>query len=166
MENTSNEDINQNFTNPSNYSQKLVTMKQQLPGILDDFKKAYLFYNVNPQNNEYAQNFQNIKGQLNDFNSQVFMLSNDLQSNSDDLNKKLFALNILIKNAKEKNKELKRKLGFVENKNTIADEMINNYSQMYDDGYLRNWGLLLSIIVAGFAISKVYSNKLNISFSK
>jgi hypothetical protein len=38
--------------------------------------------------------------------------------------------------------------------------MIDNYKEMYNNGYLRNWGLLLSIILAGFAISKVYSSKI------
>ena len=74
------------------------------------------------------------------------------------LNKKLFTLDILIRREKERNKELKRKLGIVEHKNNASSEMISNYKEMYDSGYLRNWGLLLSIFVGIFTIKNVYSN--------
>lgn len=141
------------------YMTQLQTLQQQLPSILDEFQKAYLFYNSNPQNNEYQQTFNNINGNLNNLNSQLFMLSNEVQSNTDEINKKLFEVDKLIKREKTKNNKLNRKVNVVEDKYNASHEMISDYKQTYDIGYLRNWGLLLSIVVAGFAISKVYANK-------
>ena len=88
------------------------------------------------------------------------MLSNSVQSETDDVNKYLNQLNVLINIEKSIRTDLKKQLGNVESDNNATTEMIDNYKEMYNNGYLRNWGLLLSIVLAGFAISKVYSSKI------
>ena len=60
----------------------------------------------------------------------------------------------------EINTKLKLELGVIKEKENSADIMISNYKQLYDIGYLKNWALFLSILAAGFAISKISSNKL------
>jgi chromosome segregation ATPase len=149
-----------NYENPENFNQKLESLKQQLPPILDDYNKYSVLYNKNPDYNEYQQSFDIIQGNLNQFNSEVFMLSNNVQSETDKINKYLNQLNRLISFEKTTRSDLKKQLGNVESDNNATTEMIINYKEMYNNGYLRNWGLLLSIVLAGFAISKVYSSKL------
>jgi len=144
------------FEKPIQFRQKLETLQSQLPAILNDFKKYYVFFNKNPEYPDYEQMFQNIKGNLNNINSELFTLSNDVQSNTDKINEKLFALDILIRKEKKTNRELKKKLGIVEHKSAASNELISDYKEIYESGYLRNWALFLSIVVAGFTISKVY----------
>ena len=148
-----------NLVTPEQLTVELETLQKQAPTILDDFKKAYLFYNKNPQNNEYQQTLETVTNQLNNIASKLFMLYNNIETDTEEINKKLFILNILIQNAKEKNQKLKRKLGFVEHRHNVTDDMINDYKLTYNIGYLRNWGLVLSIIIVGFTISKVFKNK-------
>ena len=90
--------------------------------------------------------------------SDLFMLSNDVQSSTDELNKKLFALNVLIQEEKERNRDLKLSLGIVEHKNNAATELISDYKNMYSEEYLRNWALFISILIIGNAISKINKN--------
>lgn len=149
---------NYNFTPPEKYIEKLDTLTSQLPHIMEDFQKYYVFYNKNPENNEYKRMFENIKGNIHSLNSQLFTTTNEVQSNTEKINKVLLVLNHGIKKEKEKNKELRRKLGLLENENNTTDEMISNYNQMYDIKYLHNWGLFLSIIFAGFIIVKTFKN--------
>ena len=151
------EEIN-NFESSTKFTQKLETLKSQLPAILADFKKYYIFFNKNPEYPEYEQMFQNIKSNLNDINSQLFILSNDLQINTDKINEKLFALDVLIRKEKKKNRELKLKLGIIEHKNSAASELIYDYKEMYESDYLRNWALFLSIVVVGLTISKTFKS--------
>ena len=154
--NDNNNDINLNFKDAKIIETELTILKQQAPSILDDFKKAYLFYNKNPQNNEYQQTLQNAKSHLNEINSKLFTIENEVESNMEQISKKLLVLDILIKRAKDKNRELKRKLNVVDHKYNVSDEMINDYKIVYNTGYLRNWGLLISIIIVGFTISKIF----------
>ena len=149
-----------NYENPKKFSQKLVSLKQQLPSILDDYNKYSVFYNKNPDYNEYQQSFDRIQGNLNQLNSELFMLSNNVQTETDEVNKYLNQLNKLITIEKSIRSDLKKQLGNVKSDKNATTEMIDNYKEMYNNGYLRNWGLLLSIILAGFAISKVYSSKI------
>ena len=100
--------------------------------------------------------FENIKGNLNEINMNLFSLSNDVQINTDKINDQLFILDRLIKKEKTQNKKLKMKLGIVEHKNNASIELISDYKQMYEYGYLRNWGLFLSIIIVAISIKKIY----------
>ena len=140
------------------FTQKLEALQSQLPSILEDFKKYYVFYNKNPEYPEYQQLFQNIKNNLNSINTQLFTLSNDVQSSIDKLNEDFSRIDVLIKTAKEKNMTLKQKLGIVEHKNNAAYELITDYKQMYETGYLRNWGLFFSIVIVGTTIAKIYKS--------
>jgi hypothetical protein len=153
-----NEDITDNFKTPGIFKEKLQTLNKQLPSILDDFKKYYVFYNKNPEYPEYQSSFENIKGNMNKLSSDLFILSNDVQSSTGELNKKLFALNVLIQEEKKKNSELKLQLGIVEHKNSAATELIYDYKNMYSEEYLRNWALFISILIIGTSISKIRKN--------
>ena len=153
-----NEDISDNFKTPGIFKEKLQTLNQQLPAILDDFKKYYVFFNKNPEYPEYQNSFENIKGNMNKLSSDLFMLSNDVQSSTGELNKKLFALNVLIQEEKERNRKLKLKLGIIEHKNNAATELIYDYKNMYSEEYLRNWALFVSILIIGTSISKISKN--------
>jgi hypothetical protein len=150
-----NEDITDNFKTPGIFKEKLQTLNQQLPAILDDFKKYYVFFNKNPEYPEYQNLFENIKGNLNKISSDLFILSNDVQSSTNEINKKMFALNVLIQTEKERNRELKLKLGIVEHKNNAATELISDYKNIYSEEYLRNWALFVSILIVGGVISKI-----------
>ena len=83
------EDIT-DFPSSSQYKEELETLKSKLPAILTDYQKYYVLNKANPENAEYQQMFQNIKGNLTKLNSDLFMLSNNVQSNTDGINKKLF----------------------------------------------------------------------------
>jgi hypothetical protein len=155
-----NEEIlNTNFENPKNYIEKIIALKQQLPHILDDFIKYFVLYNKDPNYPGYQSTFENNKSNLNSLSSSLFMVSNDVDVNIDNINNLYKTLDILIKKERTKNRELKRKLGIVESKTNSSNEMIDDYSEIYDIGYLRNWALFLSIITSGILISIVFKKQ-------
>lgn len=155
MSNINYEDSIDNFKTPVIFKEKLKTLNQQLPAILDDFKKYYVFFNKNPEYPEYQNLFENIKANMTKLGSELFMLSNDVQSSTNEINAKLFSLDKLIHNEKERNRKLKKSLGIAENENNAATELITDYKYMYSEEYLRNWALFLSIAVIGVFISKI-----------
>ena len=138
---------------------QLEIIQEQLPSILSDFKKYYIFYNKNPEYPEYHNFFENIKTTLNQTNSKIFVLSNEVEEKINDINKKFKELDKLIKETKIQNKKLRLKNNIVENKANASNELINDYNNMYDVDYLRNWAIILSTCIAGFVLTKVYSKK-------
>ena len=65
------------YTTQEQFTEKLLVLQQQLPAILADFKKYYVFYNKNPEFDEYKQMFENIQKNLIKTSSDLFVLSND-----------------------------------------------------------------------------------------
>jgi hypothetical protein len=138
------------------YKEKINELDNGVHLLLMEFKKVYVITKMHPTNEEYQTQYQNIVNNLASILSKLFSISNDVQININDINKKLFELDVLIRREKEKNRELKRKLGIVENKSNAASEMINDYKDIYDKGYLRNWSLLLSSVICLLAIGNIY----------
>ena len=147
-----------NLPNPEQFTDNLNALQQKIGPILEDFQKYYVFYNKNPEYPDYQSMFDKVKGQITQVCSDLFTLENNVDTNINKINKSLAALNVLIKKEKKKNRELKRKLGIAETENNAASELIDNYKEMYEESYLRNWGLGISILFAGLIISKVYKS--------
>ena len=137
------------LTKPQVFLSKINTLKEKLPSILDDFKKYYVFYNKNPEYDEYQQMFENIKSNLQSINSDLFMTSNNIEKDTENINDRLQKLNALIAKEKIKNKQLKKKLGIVEKKYNGSDELISDYKEMYNLDYLNNFALLFGVILLG-----------------
>lgn len=151
-----NNDYEHNFKKSEQYKEKIHQLDSGVYLLLNEFKKLYVITNMHPTNEEYQTQYQNIINSLSEILSKLFSVSNDVQVNIDELNKKLFEFDILIREEKNKNKELKRKLRIVENKSNAASEMISDYKNIYDKRYLRNWALLLSSIVCIVAIGTIF----------
>lgn len=143
--------------NSSAFTTQIQTLRQQVPAVLDDFKKYYVFYHKNPEYNEYQQMFENIKSNMQTINANVFTTTNEVESSIEDINKKLFALNVLIRDAKRKNTALKRRLGRIESANDGSDEMVSNYKELYNLEYVKNWGLCIGIVLSIIISSSVFA---------
>ena len=157
MEYTDEQQFMAQFIKPEFFTERVKTLQQQLPPILDDFNKYFVLYNKTPNYPEYENMFNNIKQNLNSLGASLFMVSNDVDANIDNINKAFKALDILINRERKRNRELKRRLGIVETEANSSKEMIHDYNQMYDEDYVRNWGLFLSTVVVGVSISKMFT---------
>lgn len=153
------ENKNHNFMKPEQFNEKITQLNGSVDLLLDEFKQIYVISKMHPANQEYQQQYANMVGGLDQLQSKLFSTSNDVQVNIDNLNKAMVALDIEIRREREKNKELKRKLGIVENKTNAASEMINDYTQIYDERYLRNWALGLSTIICIMTIGSVFKKQ-------
>ena len=148
------------FSTPDQFTQQIITLQEQLPAMLHDFKRYYILSNKSPENSEYNNAYQNIEKNLIKINSDIFTLSNNIQSNIDELNTQLSSLASLIGTEKTTNTQLTTSANDLKHNNNATIEMISDYSHIYESDYLRNWAIFLSILVAGLTISKVYSSKI------
>lgn len=147
------------FIQTNQYNEKINQLDSGVNLLLDEFKKLYVITKMNPTNQEYQTQYQNIINSLASILSKLFSVSNNVQVNIDNINKKLFELDILIRQEREKNTELKIKLGIVENESSASSEMISDYKDIYDKRYLRNWSLVLSSILCLVVIRTIYKKQ-------
>jgi hypothetical protein len=153
------ENIDENYIKPEQFNEKLDVLKDSVNLLLDEFKKIYVISKMHPANQEYQQQYANMVAGLNQLQSKLFTVSNDVQVNIDKINKAMIALDIHIRKEREKNRELKVKLGIIENKSNASSEMIDDYTQIYDERYLRNWALGLSTLICIMTIGSVFKNQ-------
>ena len=143
---------------PDDFNTKLQIIEEKMPYILAEYKTAFVLYNKNPEYPDYQQMFENTKANVMNINSQLFTTLNNVENSSNDLNKKMNCLNDLIIEEKNKNRILKKRNGIIDEKNNAASELIFDYKKMYEEGYLRNWGLIISIVIVGFLVKYIYGN--------
>ena len=147
------DNLTDDLTKPQVFLSQINTLKEKLPSILDDFKKYYVFYNKNPEYDEYQQMFENIKSNLQSINSDLFMTSNNIEKDTENINDRLQKLNALITKEKIKNRQLKRRLGIVEKEYNGSDELISDYKEIYNLDYLTNFALFYGVVLLGLVIA-------------
>ena len=153
------DNLTDDLTKPQVFLSQINTLKEKLPSILDDFKKYYVFYNKNPEYSEYQQMFENIKGNLQNINSELFMTSNNIEKDTESINDRLQKINILIEKEKIKNRQLKRRLGIIEKKYNGSDELISDYKEIYNLDYLKNFALFYGLILLGLIMDLKFRGK-------
>ena len=145
--------------NPEQYIEQINSLKEQSAFILNEFKKLYVINKMHPENEEYKYQYENIVSNINKNLSTLFTTYNDIQSNTNELNKKLIEVNISIGKEKKRNIELKKKLGILKDTNNSSSVMINDYKEIYNKYYLQNWSIVLSTLLCIYTISVVYKKE-------
>ena len=143
---------------------KLNIYSEQFPSVLDDFKKSYIIYNKNPDYDEYSQIYTKNKGALHSLNTNVFVLTNDVQKNIDDLNSKITELDNKIIDQKSINKDLKTRFANLNGTNNGAYELNDDTKELYKIQYISNITIVVGIIgVIGLLFSVFSKPKVPVS---
>lgn len=154
-----NDKYNINLNITKQYEEKLINLDGGTNILLDEFKKTYVITKMNPSDQEYQQKYQNTINGLEEVLANLFTISNDIQVNTDNINKELFELDILIRSERDRNTVLKEKLKKIGHTNSASSEMISDYKNMYNYNYLRNWSLLISSLLCLGTIGIIFKQK-------
>lgn len=144
------DDLKNQISSADKYKEDLNVLNGKFYSILDDFKKYYIFFNKNPEVDEYQQMFSNIKDNIESINSKLFTINTNLQQTIDDINIKIQQINIEIQKEKTKNIELKNNVGVINNKRTSSGILIDNYKELYNNKYYFNVTILIGILIILF----------------
>jgi phosphoenolpyruvate-protein kinase (PTS system EI component) len=150
---------NENLMEPIMFHEKIDEVNGNIGLLLDEFKRIYILSKMHPTNQEYQQQYENMTNGINNVQTKLFSISNDVQKNIDTLNKSLFDLHDEINIERETNEELKKKIRIIENKSNAASEMIHDYTKIYDERYLRNWALGLSTLICIISIGTIFQKQ-------
>jgi hypothetical protein len=127
---------------PDELKQKLQTIKEKTPYILEEFKNTYVAYYKNPEYQDYQQMFANIQSNVTNINSELFTILNEANFYTDELNKKIAVKKAeldRLKIEKSTNETNKRK---EEEKKAQQD----NNNDPISWGLLRRRGIIIIII--------------------
>jgi hypothetical protein len=141
------------------YEEKINNIEKQFFSALDDFKKYYVFYNKNPEVNEYQNYYVNSKSQLQSMSKDLFLTTNDISKNIEFLNNEMKAASIKLKNEKKINVELSGLLGNLQNTKNGTEILINDSKEEYNKQYYYNLELIGGTIIIGLLLSTMFYKK-------
>ena len=138
------------------YEEKINNIEKQFFSALDDFKKYYVFYNKNPEVNEYQNYYVNSKSQLQSMSKDLFLTTNDISKNIELLNDDMKQVSIKLQKEKKINDEMAGLLGNLQNTKNGTVILISDSKEEYNKQYYYNFELIGGIIIIGLLLSTIF----------
>lgn len=133
---------------PANkFNEKIKTVKDIFSPALDDFKKYYVFFHKNPEVDEYQNFFTNSKNQLQKLNSEMFLVTNNIQKNIKDLDMEMRTVSTKLTNEKDLNGELLKLINHIKTTQDGSIIMIDDAKDEYNIQYYANWEMFIGIVI-------------------
>ena len=129
------------------FNEKIKNIKGSFLSALADFQKYYVFYNKNPEVDEYQNFFVNSKGQLQGLNSDMFLVTNNIQKKIKDLDAEMQVTSNKLQAEKELNGELLTLINKIQTTQDGSAIMIDDAKDEYNIQYYKNWELFIGILI-------------------
>jgi len=144
------------------FNEKINSIKSQFFSALEDFKKYYVYYNKNPEVNEFQNYYVNSKSQLQGMSRDLFLTTNNIDKNIETLDQKMVAISAQLHDEKKINKEMMELIASLENTQNGSEILIDDSKTKYNDQYWRNWEIFIGIVIVSILLSKLFKNNSNI----
>jgi hypothetical protein len=144
------------------FNEKINSIKSQFFSALDDFKKYYVYYNKNPEVNEFQNYYVNSKSQLQGMSRDLFLTTNNIDKNIETLDQKMAVISAQLDDEKKLNKEMMELIASLENTQNGSEILIDDSKTKYNDQYWRNWEIFIGICIVSILLSKLFKNNSNI----
>ena len=148
--------IDPTYNTKEQYLLRIKSISDQYFSMLTDYKKYYIASNQNPSDNskkkfldESSINLTRKYNELVNLQTEITRLNNEIVTNSSGLNSKL-------KIEKTTNTDFKKKLTALDPIKSSATMLISDYKTNYNDNNIKNWSLLIGIIVSCAIITYMF----------
>jgi hypothetical protein len=142
----------------TDYSTQVSDLQNTFPEVLDEFKKYFVFYQTNPDYNEYLTNFENAKSNLNQLIVKLFKISASVQMSTSKINANMEEVNKSIQVNKEEFLKLKRRVLNLKEAHDTSDIMVDDYVTIYNMYYLKNAAILFGVFMQIWILMKVFNS--------
>ena len=141
------------------FEEKIDTIKTQFFSALDDFKKYYVYYNKNPEVNEFQNYYANSKGQLQTMSKDLFLTTNNIDKNIEDLDNEMLQISIKLENEKKLNKEMSELINNLQNTQNGSEILIDDSKTKYNIQYYKNVEIFIGILILSGLLTKLVIKK-------
>lgn len=145
------------MSTPDQFMDKINTYSEKFNSVLDDFSSSYVNYQLNPGYSENQNIYSNNKAIIDALNADLFVATNNIQTNIDTLTGLISDLNTKIASQKTINTDLKSTLNQVSATGNGADLLIGEASDLYKMQRLSNITLAIGIFLILVTLFKVFS---------
>lgn len=138
------------------FDEKINNIKTQFFSALDDFKKYYVYFNKNPEVNEFQNYYSNSKSQLQNLSRDLFLTTNNIDKNIDILDKEITAISIQLEDEKKLNKEMMEILKNLQNTQNGSEILINDSKSEYNQQYYKNVEIFIGMLIVSSLLAALF----------
>ena len=139
------------------FDEKINGIKTQFFSALDDFKKYYVYYNKNPEVNEFQNYYVNSKSQLQTMSKDLFLTTNNIDKNIEILDKKMSAISLKMEDEKQLNEKLMLLLKNLQNTKDGSSILIDDSKEAYNIQYYYNVEIIIGILIVSGILAKMFT---------
>lgn len=129
------------------YDEQIKSKESSFLSALDDFKKYYVYYNKNPEVEDYNTNFLNAKEQLQSLSSSVFEITNNIQRKIDEKNKAIDGIAGKLNAEREISTKLENIIKSLNGVKAGSSIMIDDSKNEYRFQFYKNTELFIGIVL-------------------
>ena len=137
------------------FNEKITNINSQFFSALDDFKKYYVYFNKNPEVNEFQNFYENSKGQLQTISKNLFVVTNDIDSSIVKLDDKMSSISVKLEDEKNLNKEM---IDILTTQNG-SEILIDDSKTKYNEQYYKNIQIIVGIFIVSGLLATIFKNK-------
>lgn len=142
----------------NNYDEQIDAIQSKFNSNLDDFKKYYVYYNKNPEVNEFQTNYENSKSYITQLSNELFTLTKKIYDDIDYLESKMVLVSDKLKSEKKDINKMSSLLHNLSNTENGSAILIDDSKEEYNKQYYKNIELFAGICMIGFLL-RSFSNK-------
>lgn len=138
------------------FNETINTLRDQFFSTLIDFKKYYVYYNKNPEVNEFQNYYSNSKSQLQTMSKNLFLATNDIDKNIELLNKQMMDVSRDLEREMELNETLTEQLKNLNNVQDGSEVLVDDAKTKYNIQYYNNWEMFIGILIISGLMVKIF----------
>jgi hypothetical protein len=142
------------------FNDKIESIKSQFFAALDDYKKYYVYFNKNPEVNEFQNYYANSKGQLQNLSKDIFVTTNNIDKNIETLDTQIKGTAVKLEQEKELNGKLVKLLADLEGTHESSEILIDDSKMEYNTKYYNIIQIAIGIIILILLILFLFRTKI------
>lgn len=119
------------MSSPDQFKKRLDELSQRFNLVLEGWERNYVAYKTFPGYQENKNLFQREQSNLDETNSQLFLLKNNIEESSKSLNETIQKKDRTINRLKSQNASLSKKAQSIEGSDLASAEMVKNFETEY-----------------------------------
>ena len=129
------------------YQEQINNKATSFLSALDDFKKYYVYYNKNPEVQEYNKNFTDSKEQIQTLSSDVFKITNTIQRKIEEKTRAMSGIEMKLQRQKTLAQEQEKSINNLKSVQAGSSVMIDDSKTDYIFNYYKNLEIFIGILI-------------------
>lgn len=138
------------------YDEKIDNLKTEFFSVLDDYKKYYVYYNKNPEVNEFQNYYSNSKNQLQTISKKLYSITDEIKANIEKLDKDMLLVAKNLEEEKDKNAKLTMLYNNLDNTQNGSEILITDTKSEYNKQYYTNINMFIGILIISSLLVKTF----------